>query len=250
MEKKPLQKVKLSKSVKDYLLEYIHSSYNEGIVKLPPENTVSQSLGVSRVTLRRALGELERDGIVIRIQGRGTFINPEAIKIQANLIPGGEFKKLIQDCGYEVSVKLISVKRKLPDEKSRHILQLEEGEEVYAVEKMYFADEHPAIISVDIFPIKLVGDFEDTDYYENHSVFDLLKERAGIMIERDKIAIESVTYREACTCAESGRLLECDSALLFKGINYDQNNQPVLVDMELYDTHYIWFNVLRVKNLY
>ena len=44
--------------------------------RLPPERHLAESLGVSRMTVRQALGELERDGLLRRVVGRagGTFV--------------------------------------------------------------------------------------------------------------------------------------------------------------------------------
>lgn len=88
MEIYPMSKVNLSSSVKNYLYQYIRSLEQTGNMKLPPESELSLKLGVSRVTVRRALDELENEGIILRIQGRGTFANPEALNIQVNLMPG------------------------------------------------------------------------------------------------------------------------------------------------------------------
>ncbi len=42
--------------------------------RLPPERALCRDLGVSRATLRQALAELGRRGLVTRQQGRGTFV--------------------------------------------------------------------------------------------------------------------------------------------------------------------------------
>src|SRR6478735_245791 len=44
--------------------------------RLPPERRLADSLGVSRMTVRQALGDLERDGLLRRVVGRagGTFV--------------------------------------------------------------------------------------------------------------------------------------------------------------------------------
>jgi GntR family transcriptional regulator, arabinose operon transcriptional repressor len=44
---------------------------------LPPEAKLSEILGVSRGTLRQALGKMEDDGMLERVQGRGTFLTSE-----------------------------------------------------------------------------------------------------------------------------------------------------------------------------
>ena len=42
--------------------------------QLPPEGELAEMLGISRSTLREALGHLESFGVVTRQQGRGTFV--------------------------------------------------------------------------------------------------------------------------------------------------------------------------------
>lgn len=46
--------------------------------RLPPEQELSAQLGISRGTLRTALGRLERSGEIVRRQGSGTFVGQAA----------------------------------------------------------------------------------------------------------------------------------------------------------------------------
>ena len=43
-------------------------------VRLPPERHLTDELGMTRATLRKALGALERDGVIWRHVGKGTFV--------------------------------------------------------------------------------------------------------------------------------------------------------------------------------
>ncbi len=43
--------------------------------KLPSENELAEIFGVTRMTVRRALIELEKDGIIFKIRGLGTFVS-------------------------------------------------------------------------------------------------------------------------------------------------------------------------------
>lgn len=43
---------------------------------LPTEDALTRSLGVSRITVRRAMERLVQEGLIYRVPGRGTFVNP------------------------------------------------------------------------------------------------------------------------------------------------------------------------------
>ena len=250
MELHPMIKPNLSSSVKNYLYKYIRSLDLRGNTKLPPESELSVNLGVSRVTVRRALDELEKEGIVLRIHGRGTFVNPEAVNIQVNLMPGEEFSRLIESCGYKAAFEVADVRKRKAGEEVRRILQLESGEEIYEVEKVFLADGHPAIISIGRFACSLVGNALKREDVEKKSTFDILRRLGGCFIVRDKIRIETMNRGEMEHETVWGKKMECDSVLVFHGINYNQDNRPVIYDTELYDTKYIKFSLLRVKNVY
>lgn len=250
MDIHPMIKPNLSSTVKNYLYKYIRSVDLNGNTKLPPENEISLNLGVSRVTVRRALDELEREGMILRIHGRGTFINPEAVNIQINLMPGEEFSRLIKSCGYEASFEIAEV-RKIPAGKEiAEKLQLEEGEEIYEVEKIYMADGHLALISIDRFAGSMVGGQLTAETASGKSTFDILRQQAGCIIVRDKIQIETMSREELVKNTLRGAEMECGSALVFHGVNYNQDNEPVIYDTEFYNTDYIKFSLLRIKNVY
>lgn len=250
MELHPMMKLNLSSSVKNYLYKYIRSMDLNGNTKLPPESEISANLGVSRVTVRRALDELEKEGMILRIHGRGTFVNAEAANIQVNLMPGEEFCHLIENCGYEASFEIADLRKVKANAEIARILQLEENEEIFEVEKIYMADGHPAIISIDRFACSLVGEHFRKSDIERTSIFDVLRQFAGCVIVRDKIRIETMSRSEMEQKAVRGSAMECDSALVFHGVNYNQGNRPVIYDTEFYDTKYVKFNLLRVKNVY
>lgn len=63
--------------------------------RLPAERQLTEELGMSRTVLRRALGKLERDGMIWRHVGKGTFIsaaerraaNDETVELGRQLTP-------------------------------------------------------------------------------------------------------------------------------------------------------------------
>jgi GntR family transcriptional regulator len=62
----------------NHLLQTVRTRPVDGPLRLPTETVLAAHYGVGMVTLREALGWLERQGIISRHRQRGTFINPEA----------------------------------------------------------------------------------------------------------------------------------------------------------------------------
>ena len=82
MEMRPFLRKNLSDTVKAELYDYIDNLDLEKGTKLPPENTIAQNYGVSRVTVRRALDELEQEGVQDQpggLPGAGTPGGPERL---------------------------------------------------------------------------------------------------------------------------------------------------------------------------
>jgi GntR family transcriptional regulator, arabinose operon transcriptional repressor len=63
--------------VRDHLFAEISSGRLAPGEALPPEAKLAEFLGLSRNTVRLALGDLEDQGAVYRVQGRGTFVSTE-----------------------------------------------------------------------------------------------------------------------------------------------------------------------------
>ena len=66
---------RLYRQLKNRICERIYrGDYRDG-EKLPPERALAESLGISRVTVRKALGELAADGVITRVQGSGNRVS-------------------------------------------------------------------------------------------------------------------------------------------------------------------------------
>ncbi len=63
------------KIIKEYLLENIRSGKYSPGDKIESENRLAEIFGVSRLTARKAVGELVQEGYFVRVQGMGTFVS-------------------------------------------------------------------------------------------------------------------------------------------------------------------------------
>ncbi|WP_246374770.1 GntR family transcriptional regulator [Aquamicrobium lusatiense] len=71
---------------------------------LPPEFELCATYGVSRITLRRAVGELCAEGVLIRQQGRGTVIAPR--KLQQSISLSG-FADVVEGRGHKAGHRIL-----------------------------------------------------------------------------------------------------------------------------------------------
>lgn len=70
----------------DALVAYMTANTLEPGAMLPGEDELARQLGVSRSTLREAMGVLEKEGLVVRKHGVGTFVtNPDAARFTFGL---------------------------------------------------------------------------------------------------------------------------------------------------------------------
>jgi len=70
----------LYEKVKRHVVERIQAGEWVSGARVPSENELVQSLGVSRMTVHRALRELSSQGLLARVQGVGTFVAPAHAK--------------------------------------------------------------------------------------------------------------------------------------------------------------------------
>ena len=250
---KKIIKYNLSDQVKDVLDDYIYENYNDDNLKLPSEKELSEIFNISRTTIRRVLDEYEQKGIILRLHGKGTFINPEAMKIKLNLVPGIEFSQLISSSGKKAKVRLLSYKIVTPTKEIAEALSINTTEDVYEIKKIYYSDNIPAIVSIDYFAVKiLTKDLNDKDFEElnsGKSVFTLVAEKSGNLIYRDKIKLESISEKKSRLYTDNNKIFNNDSLMLFSGTNFNEENEPIVYDFELYDTNLIQFNLMRLKDL-
>lgn len=65
--------------VEDYFIEKINKSILKAGDRLPPEIKISEKYGYSRMTVNKAIKNLEKQGYVTRIAGRGTFVKEKSV---------------------------------------------------------------------------------------------------------------------------------------------------------------------------
>jgi len=242
---KRIVKKNLSDDAKAALLQLIHTMDFQKTTKLPPEAELADQLGVSRITIRRALSDIENAGFILRIQGRGTYINPSALLIKVNLSPMQEFGEVIKQSGHLASSHLVSLTQKAANAEEAAALQIEGGAQLFRVIRLYKADGMAAILSDAVIPVSLFPALLPRAKWENHSNFELLYSEAGEIVKSDRIEIACFPTEELRKAIPAFSSFACSSVLSLIGIGYDQEQKPVIFGNSYYNTEIIKFNMYR-----
>lgn len=158
--------------------------------KLPSEMELSQCYGVSRVTLRQAMAQLEKDDIIEKFQGKGAFVknNPRRLVQDLafpsldlnNLVPNPIFSRIIHE---EITLP--------PSSDVRHKLLVSKDTPLIHLERLHYYDEKPVGLSQLWFQEDKVPGLT-ADILVNHSISKTLYYKYNYNITSIDNYIESV----------------------------------------------------------
>jgi GntR family phosphonate transport system transcriptional regulator len=118
--------------------------------RLPTEAQMAARFAVNRHTVRRALEELQRNGLVRVEQGRGSFVAEDVLDYSVS--SRTRFSEWIRRHNKEPSGRLLEL-RELPAEQSIATeLGLRTGAKIVMLERLGLADGRPVNISQHFFP--------------------------------------------------------------------------------------------------
>lgn len=143
--------------------------------RLPTELELERRYRVSRSTIRQALNDLAADGVIRRIQGKGTFV--EAPRIQ-HVPVLTSFSELLRSQGYTPSHRLLaSSVVPAPAEVAEGLL-IEEGASCRYLRRVFLADGDPVGVADTWLPRVLLGDHDalfENGEIEEGSLYEILQ---------------------------------------------------------------------------
>ncbi|MEO7560549.1 MAG: GntR family transcriptional regulator [Nitrosospira sp.] len=132
--------------IKDILRERILEGTYKAHQKLPSESEMSTLFDVSRITVRQALSDLQNEGLIFRIPGKGTFVaKPKAFQ-QLTQLEG--FAEAMLRMGYEIYNKVISHKSVPASAIVAKKLKLETGTPVSEIRRVRYLNREPLSMEV------------------------------------------------------------------------------------------------------
>jgi GntR family transcriptional regulator of arabinose operon len=118
----------LYKQIKEYLLQLITDNKRVPHYKLPSENQIAVKFNTSRITAKRALTELQEEGYIYRIQGKGSYINIEKAEVKPKST--ADFVcLLLPNIGSDFISALVAGARNVLKQNGYHLLLMSERED-------------------------------------------------------------------------------------------------------------------------
>jgi GntR family transcriptional regulator len=122
---------------------------------LPPERLLSESLGLSRVTTRKAIDQLVTQGLVVRRQGSGNYIAPHLEQPLSRLT---SFSEELHRRGYEPGSRWLSRALTAASRDEQRILGLATGARVARLKRLRLANDVVMAYEESILPASVVPD--------------------------------------------------------------------------------------------
>src|SRR5699024_11706427 len=129
----PTSYVPLYQQLKEIINRKIKRSEWKPDEKIYSENQLFEMFDVSRNTAKKAIEDLVQEGVLYRIQGKGTFVSQP--KIEHSLSGFYSFSQVLRDKGLNPKDVVLDVTVEQAGRKIADILQIAEGEEVVVLKR-------------------------------------------------------------------------------------------------------------------
>jgi GntR family transcriptional regulator len=167
-----------AEEVRQRLLDQIsHGQLRPG-ERLGAERDLALELGVSRSTVRQALGALEEAGVVRRVPGRGggTFVRQQKVERDLSQVVG--VPALLRRQGMTAGSRIVSTGMVAADDETRVALDLGPGAYVVDVVRIRLADGTPISLEHVRLPAEMFPGLLDLPL--GGSLYELLQERFAL----------------------------------------------------------------------
>jgi GntR family transcriptional regulator len=195
---------------------------------LPSERELAERYDVARMTARAELTQLASEGLVERIQGRGTFVAEGRVAQAATL---SSFTEDMRARGHVPGARVLSSDVVEAGDTLASRLDVEPGTPVIRVRRLRTADGEPMAVEEAFLPVASFPGLDAAEL-EDGSLFEVLEERFGARFPSADQRVFSVEI-----VGEDANLLHVApgrAGLLFRTILRDEDDRPLAYSWSLF----------------
>lgn len=173
--------------IKDILKERIMNKIYLPNMLIPSENELCDEFSVTRATIRNALNELKKEGLIYTAKGKGSIVSQP--KIEQSLLKFYSFGREFTEHHEKTSSMILSKEliQVLPSIARK--LNIETNAMIYEIARVRIFDRMPLILETSYIPEEIAPGFLENNLAE-HSMYDLLEGKYGRKIVKAKEYIE------------------------------------------------------------
>jgi GntR family transcriptional regulator len=195
---------------------------------LPGERILMEQFGVSRITIRQAIGDLVNEGILYRKHGKGTYVAEKKIEKPLGRLLGIAEELAVEN--NEIAISVLESKIITPAAEISKALELSPGQSVFMVKRLITTQRIPLVIICDYISdtIKYVFD----DCLLDRNIFYARLEACGYKIGHGEQRIGA-----AAATPEEAKLLKYPKeapVLVVRRTTYDPGHTPLIYSQITY----------------
>jgi len=190
-------------------------------IALPSELDLCAIYDVTRGTVRHALQVLEREGLIYRERGRGTFVKRR--RVQLDLTRLCSTTQDMQNRGWAPGTQVLSIRCSLPRPHVQRELRISQDSQVWEVYRLRLANGEPISLQWAYIPCDLTSGLDEYDL--TSSLYYALKNGYGIELK----SADQIIRTRSATLGEA-KLLDIDEGdpvFVIERTSYDQADVPV-----------------------
>jgi len=219
----------LYRRVKETLASQITDGTLASGAQLPSERSLCERFGVSRVTARRALTALVKEGLVVSSPGRGWYVSDGPLSEPPNMLLS--FTAMARARGFAPTARVLrsAVRGSTLDESES--LQVAPGADLLELERVRLLDGLPVAVDRSLVPVALCPAIATTDFADA-SLYEVLAREARVVPTSAACTIEATSAGE-----EVGPLLDLqphEPVLISRQVTRDPSGRPVELSRIVY----------------
>jgi GntR family transcriptional regulator len=173
--------------------------------QMPSESEMIEAFKVSRITVRQALNDLQKEGLVFKIHGKGTFVSKAKAFQELGQLQG--FAEAMSRMGHEIYNRLLGIKTVAANAAVAESLRIEPRAPVTEIRRVRYLNREP--ISVDVtYVSEELGRRLAKEDLATRDIFLIIENDYGIALGCADLRIESMMADAA-----SARLLKVSEGL-------------------------------------
>lgn len=189
---------------------------------IPVEAELEKRFGVSRITIRRAVEDLALEGLLVRQQGRGTFVQRPKLTHELSLITSwtDQLKRL----GFVPRTAHRECIEETPSPQIADALRLESSEIVVRIQRVRLAQREPISYMINYIPARLAPGLANKKFAQE-SLYELLENEYGLLAA---MAVDTVGSRLATEEEASALKIDRKAPVLsVRRLSYLEDGTPM-----------------------